>query len=174
MAKHMVKCPICGEMFDANIEPYVMINSRRYAHEKCQQDAQARMTKEEQDKQALENYIKNLFSYSKLPAKVNSQIKDYVTNRNYSYSAILKTLKYWFDIKKSPIEKANGGIGIVPFVIDDACQYWQGIFEAREKNKDIDIKKINLPVREIHIRPPERQPMKHFRKLFTFLEEDEE
>ena len=31
MAKHMVKCLYCGQMFDANIEPFVKPNARRYA-----------------------------------------------------------------------------------------------------------------------------------------------
>ena len=31
-----------------------------------------------------------------------------------------------------------------------------------------------LPAREVHITPPQREPMRHVRKLFTFLEEEEE
>ena len=58
-----------------------------------------------------------------------------MTENNYTYSGILKTLKYWFEIKKGDLEKANGGIGIVPYVYDDAFLYWRGIWEAREKNK---------------------------------------
>lgn len=170
----MVKCPICGETFDANVEPYVMVSTRRYAHEKCFQSKQEREDKIKRDKENLEAYIKELFGYKKLPEKVNRQIKNYVEEKQYSYSGIHKTLKYWFEIKKGDLEKANGGIGIVPFVYNDAFEYWRGIWEARERNKAIDMEKVTMPVKEIHIKPPERQPMKHFRKLFTFLEEDVE
>lgn len=172
MAKHMVKCPICNEMFDANKEPYVMVNSRRYAHLKCQEDVQIREEKIQKDKDNLVKYIQELFGYNKLPEKVNKQIKTYVNDKNYSYSGIHKTLKYWFEIKKGSLEKANGGIGIVPYVYDEAFEYWHGIWEARQRNKELNIEAIDLPVREVHIRPPERQPMKHYRKLFTFLEEE--
>ena len=172
MAKHMVKCPLCGKTFDANQEPFVMINSRRYAHLSCQQSANEKEDKIQKDKTALEQYIKKLFSYDKLPLKVTKQIQKYVTENNYTYSGILKTLKYWFEIKKGDIEKANGGIGIVPFVYNDAFLYWRGIWEAREKNKEIKPESAAIPVVEIHILPPKRQPMKHFRKQFTFLEEE--
>ena len=147
MAKHMVKCPICNQMFDANQEPYVMINSRRYAHLKCQQTAETQAE------------------------KVNRQIKQYVTEKNYSYSGILKTLKYWFEIKKGDIEKANGGIGIVPFIYNDAFDYWRGICEIKERNKEAQ--QVTIPVREVHITSPKRAPMRHFRKQFTFLEEED-
>ena len=35
MAKHIVKCLICGNSFDANVEPFIKANSRRYAHLEC-------------------------------------------------------------------------------------------------------------------------------------------
>ena len=35
MAKHVVKCFYCGLSFDANVEPTVKVNSRRYAHLEC-------------------------------------------------------------------------------------------------------------------------------------------
>lgn len=171
MAKHMVKCPICGQTFDANVEPYVMINSRRYAHQKCQQEAELLKSKEEKDKEQLETYIKKLFSYSKLPEKVNRQIKQYKEEFNYSYSAIYKTLRYWFEIKNGDLEKANGGIGIVPYVIDDARNYWIDILQAKELNKELVQQNIELKVVEVHILPPERIPVRRFRRKFTFLEE---
>ena len=171
MAKHMVKCPICNKMFDANQEPYVMISSRRYAHLSCQQSAQEQAEQIQKDKEALEQYIKQLFNYKTLPEKVNRQIKQYVTERNYTYSGILKTLKYWFEIKQGDIEKANGGIGIVPFIYDDAFTYWRGVWEIKERNKEAE--QIIIPVREVHITSPKRTPMRRFRKQFTFLEDED-
>lgn len=171
MAKHMVKCPICNEVFDANKEPYVMVSTRRYAHESCFLTSQEKEDKLKRDKQTLEDYIKELFGYTNIPEKVNRQIKKYIKENNYSYSGIYKTLKYWFEVKKGDIEKANGGIGIVPFTYDDAYRYWRGVWEARERNKEKITSMTEIPVVEIHILPQERKPMKHSKKLFTFLEE---
>ena len=62
---------------------------------------------------------------------------------------------------------------IVPYVYDDAYLYWKAIWEAQVKNENVELKDFVLPVKEIHIDSPKRQPMKHLRKLFTFLEEGE-
>lgn len=64
MAKqHLVKCYFCSEVFNATIEPYVMVNSRRYAHEKCFYGAKAHEEKIKKDKENLEQYIKELFNF---------------------------------------------------------------------------------------------------------------
>ena len=174
MAKHLVKCLYCGKTFDTNIEPFVKPNARRYAHKACAEEADKKKTKEEKDLEILEKYIKDLFGTDCISAKIRKQIKDYKENEHYSYSAIYKTLKYWFDVQGNSIEKANGGIGIVPHVIDKAFRYWQTLSEIQESNKDIKVTDYVLPTVEIHITSPKREPMKHMRKLFTFLDEDEE
>lgn len=173
MAKHMVKCFYCGETFDASIEPFVKPNSRRYAHKECAESADAHKTKEEKDREQLELYIKQLFGINCISVKIKKQIDDYKIKKNYSYSGMYKTLKYFFEIRGNPIEKANGGIGIIPYVYDEAYKYWRALWEAQQQNKNIEIQEYVLPVREIHILPPQRQPMKHTKQLFTFLNEED-
>ena len=173
MAKHMVKCLYCGEMFDASITPYIKPNARRYAHKTCAQSAEENKIQEEKDREALENYIKELFGINCISPKIKKQIETFVKDKNYSYTGILKTLKYFFEIRKNPIEKANGGIGIVPHVYDEAYNYWRALWEAKERNKQVNVQKFVLPVREVHIDPPQRQPMKHMRRLFTFVEKED-
>lgn len=123
----------------------------------------------------MEEYIKQLFGYEKLPAKVVKQIKDYITINKYTYSGILGTLKYFFEIKGNSIEKANGGIGIVGYIYQDARRYYLDLATARDRNQNIikQQKIEEIPVREVYIVPPQREPMKHLRKLFTFLEEED-
>lgn len=131
------------------------------------------MLKEEKDKVQLEDYIKTVFNIPKLTTKINNQIKQYKKENGYSYSAIYKTLLYWFNIKKKSVEKANNGIGIVPYIIQEASDYWKEITEARERNKEVDLSKINLPAKEVYIKTPKRQPMKYIKKQFSFLDEDD-
>lgn len=173
MAKHLVKCPICNKQFDANKEEFVMVNSRRYAHKACAQTAEENKTQEQKDKEVLEKYIKELFGINCISAKIKKQIDTYRKENNYSYSGIYKTLKYFYEVKGNTIEKANGGIGIVPWVYDQAFLYWRALWEAQQKNENIQVEQYILPAKEIHIEPPRRKPMKHMRKLFTFLEEGE-
>lgn len=172
MAKRLLKCFYCGQTFDANAEEFVQVTSRRYAHKSCAISAEERKSKEEKDKEQLENYIKKLFNIDELTPKIRRQIETCRKEKNYSYSGIYKTLKYWFEIRGNPIEKANGGIGIVVYVYDEALLYWRAIWEAQQQNQNIKIEDYVLPVREVRIPPPKREPMKHCRKLFSFLEEE--
>lgn len=172
MAKHMVKCFYCREQFDTNAEPFEKVNARRYAHTHCYNKALESKTKEEQDKEELEKYIKQLFQIDNLSPKIRKQIKTYREEYNYSYSAIRKTLIYFFEVKGNSIEKAKGGIGIVPYCIEQASNYWYDLWETKERNKEVKVEQLIIPVREIHIKPPERKPMRHFRKLFTFLDSE--
>ncbi len=179
MAKHIVKCPYCQKNFDSSLEPFVQIqNGHRYAHKACYDKAQRDLEQTEKDEIALREYIKALFKCDRIPEKIEHQLKVFIKEKGYTYSGILKTLKYVFEVKKNPIEKANGGIGIVAFCYPQAREYWYNLWVARERNKQlveqIKSSEAKMEIKEIHIRSPERQPMKHRRKLFTFLNEEEE
>lgn len=170
MAKHLVKCLYCGETFDANKEPFVMANSRRYAHKNCAEKHEKEKTKEQLDKEALEKYIKQLFNVNKISVKIQKQIDQYIKENNYTYSGIRRSLVYFFEIKNNPIEKANGGIGIVPWVYQEAYNYYYNLWLAQQRNSDKDIKDYRPNEIIITISPPERKIKK--RKLFSFLDKE--
>jgi hypothetical protein len=54
-------------------------------------------------------------------------------------------------VKKNPIEKSNGGIGIVPWVYEDAKRYYYNQWLLSQKNSDKDIKKYIPKERKIII-----------------------
>lgn len=164
-----VKCPVCQEQFYREDVPFIKIKNRYY-HQSCYEAQEKEKSEEEKERELLTEYIKKLFNISVLTVKINKQIKD-LLEKNYSYKGIRMTLMYWFDVKGNSIEKANGGIGIVPYVYEQALIYWKSIWEAQQYNKSMNSERIEIPVREIHIPIPERRPMKTIRKLFTFLEE---
>lgn len=56
--------------------------------------------------------------------RINSQISSFRKHNNYSYEGILKALRYYYLLKNGSVDKANGGIGIVPYVYDDAADYY--------------------------------------------------
>ncbi len=164
-----VKCFYCNQTFDRNTTEYVAVRSRRYAHKSCADAHNESMSQEEHDLEVLQNYIKKLFKIDKLSAKINSQIKDYHENRQYSYRDIYKSLLYFYDVKQNPIEKANNGIGIVPYVYDDAKNYYLAIWMAQQQNIAKPIEQYKPNTIEIHIPPPVKQPIKN--NQFSFLEE---
>lgn len=168
MATHWVICVHCNERFDASKEEYVKIG-RRYAHAKCAAQKEKEKTQEEKDKEALESYIKELFHYEILPLKVKRQIEEYVKEYNYTYSGILKSLVFYYSIKHGDIKKANGGIGIVPYVYQEAYNYYFSIWEANQRNAGVENYKPE--VIEYRIKDPKPRPKR--RKLFSFLDREE-
>lgn len=169
MAKALVKCLYCGETFDRNTIDCVKPKGNRYAHKHCHEAACANKSQEELDYEALVAYIKQLFGGTVNP-RVWKQIKEYKDTYEYSYSGMHKTLIWWYELKHNDIEKANGGIGIIPYVYNDALQYYYALYLAQITNEDKVI--CAAPVREFFIEPP--RSIRPVPRLFKFKEENEE
>ena len=134
-------------------------------------------TKEERDKEALEVYIKKLFMTQIVPPRAQKQIKQFVEENKYTYSGILKSLKYFYEVKNGSLEKANGGIGIVPYIYDNAYQYYYAIWLAENENTKILEQQpsiLSIPQVEIHITSPKKEPVGRKRTYFSFLDEEVE
>ena len=169
---HKVKCIYCNQIFDRDKIPNVQVSSRRYAHKECSISENNKLIQQEKDKEALNDYIKKLFKLDYVDARIQKQIKQYIEEYNYTYSGIHKALIYHFEIKGGSIDKANGGIGIVPYVYQAAYRYYYTLWEAQQKNQNIVINDYIPEVKEIIIPIPQRKVKK--RKLFSFLDEEEE
>ena len=167
---HYVTCKFCKERFDRDKEPTVKISERRYAHKACAEKQEALKTQDEKDLEELENYIKELLKINTISAKIRKQIHTFHKDYNYSYSGMKKTLHWFFEIKGNPIEKANGGIGIVPYVYDEACQYYYALYLAQLVNQEKNIEEYKPTERIISIFSPRTYIKK--RKLFNFDEEE--
>ena len=162
MARHYVKCLYCGEQFDRDSEPTKKVNARRYAHLKCWEEHQANMTQEERDIEAFYDYVKNLFKedYNYLVTKKLAE--RYVKENNYTYSGMLKTLKWYYEKEGHSIEKSNGTIGIIPYVYNQAMSYYYMLYKAQLINKEKDIsnfiiskeKTIEIESPRVYVRPP--------------------
>lgn len=170
MAKKLVKCPYCNQEFDRNTTPFVTVG-RRFAHSVCADANEAAKSQDQKDKDSLESYINKLFGTTSISTKVQRQIKEYINNNGYTYSGILKSLIYFYEIKNGNINNAKGGIGIVPYVYDEARDYYYSIWLAQTKNKDKDIEKYKPQKVEVYIKAPERKPRK--RRIFSFLDKEE-
>lgn len=166
---HKCKCVYCKIEFDRDKEPWEQIANLRYAHKKCAEKNQIIKSKNELDYEALVDYIEKLFGIGYVSAKVAKQIKDFREQYGYTYSGILGTLIYWYEVKGATLEMANGGIGIVPYVYDQAKEYYAKIDEINSINADVI--GYRFQVKEVVIESPQqelRQP-----RLFR-LEEDTE
>ena len=159
-------------VFDRDKKLFRQVSAKRYAHEECAVKADQTKAQEEQDKDAFEKYLLKIFKLDTLNVKIRKQIKTYVEEYNYTYSGMLKALIYWFEIKGHSIEKANGGIGIIPYVYQQAYEYYYSLWSANQKNEFKNIEEYIPKVRSVVIPLPVKKERK--RKLFTFFDEEEE
>ena len=111
-----------------------------------------------------------LFKEDYVNPRVRKQINTFIEEYQYTYSGIRKSLVYFFEVKGNPIERANGGIGIVPYVYKDAYNYYYSIWEANQKNEHKLVEEYVPQEKVITIPVPQRKIKK--RKLFSFLDEE--
>lgn len=169
---HRVKCYYCGSTFDRDrVVDCVKVNGNRYAHLECHLRKQEEKTQEEKDLEALEEYILKLLELDYITPKIKKQISDYKEKYNYSYTGMQKALVYFYDVKKNTTEKANGGIGIIPYVYQDAYRYYYSIWLANQSNQAKPVEQYQPQERVVRIPIPKRVEKK--KKLFSFLEEEE-
>ena len=166
MARHIVKCFVCGKSFDLNSEQGVRHGTRRYSHATCEPEntnfvPMEQISKEEKELRELKDYINNKYKDKANWQLINKQIKSFVAEYHYTYSGILKTLIYFYDVKGNSVENSNGGIGIVQFQYQECYQYYYQLYLAQEKNKN---NKIDYQFKEIVIQKPKQR---FFNKLFN-------
>ena len=162
------KCIYCKGEFDRDKLPYVEVSNRRYAHKECADKTVISKDQNEKDYEELVNYIEKLFGVGYVNAKIAKQIRDYRVQYGYTFNGILGTLVYWYEVKQAPLDKANGGIGIVPYIYDQAKEYYMKIHQANSLNEGI--KNYKAKVIEITIAPPEREVRQP--QLFNIEEEN--
>ena len=130
------------------------------------------MNKEDLDKMKLEQYINKLFHTDYVDPRIQKQIKNYIKEYNFTYSGILKSLVYFYEVKQNPVEKSNDGIGIVPWVYKQAFNYYYAIWLAQQKNIDKTVE--NYIPKETEIIIPRPKPKPYRKHLFSFLDDKED
>jgi hypothetical protein len=140
-----VKCPYCEKSFKRSEEQFIY-HKNRYWHQECFNTK----NESENDRQKLINYIERLF-HKKIDYKIRNQLTSYIEHKKYSYKDIYNALYYFFDIKGNSIAKANGGIGIVPYVIEEAKEYVE-----EKKNVAARVKSVSpiVETKKVIIRNP--------------------
>ena len=99
-------------------------------------------------------------------------MNDYIREYQYTYSGMLKALVYFYEVKGNNRNKANGGIGIIPFIYKDAYNYYYNLWMIQQSNKDKNVIDYVPKLKEIKIPIPKKEPRK--RSVFTFLDEQED
>lgn len=165
----IVTCIYCKQKFNRVKEPCEIINTGKYAHKKCFELEQKR---ELTDEEKLNKYIRKIFNIDYVPPHILKQEKEFIEKYNFSYSGMLKALIYGCEIKKTvKIDLARPTIGIIPYIYQDAYNYYYSLWLAEQINAEKDIKSFVPKVEKIQIFSPQRQEMK--KHSFKFLMEEE-
>lgn len=74
-------------------------------------------------------------------------------DQGYTYEDIYHGLTYWFDVRRSDPSKCNRGIGILPYIINDAIGYYK---DVERHSETLSKEKIASAVRtdNISVRRP--------------------
>ena len=159
---HYVTCLYCKKQFNRDKEPTKQVNARRYAHIKCWEEHQANMSQEEKDIEAFYNYTKNLFGEDYNYILTKKLAERYVKENSYTYSGMLKTLKWYYEKEGNSLDKSNGSIGIIPYIYKQAMAYYYALYQAQLVNKEKNISNFILPKERtidiesprVYVRPP--------------------
>lgn len=169
---HFVTCLYCQEKFDRDREPAIQVSPRRYAHQRCFENVKLHspelvpfQSQEDVEKQDLEEYLQNLFNEFPLNIKAQKQIMQYRKEYKYTYRGMLNTLRWWYDITGHSIDQANGGVGIIPYIYEDAKAYYQNLTRAQLSNMNKKLEDYVTTAEEVTIQSP-RAKVKQL-KLFN-------
>ena len=169
----MAKCRLCNIPIDKEKDDWIMPSKNYYYHKQCYNN-----WKKVQPK-ADEEYVDLIYDFIARDLKVSYDwwvceaqrkkfLKEKMTNKG-----ILFALKYFYEVKHGNWEKGHGGIGIVPFIYNDACAYWA----AKEYNAKGTIAEIERQMFEAANRTKIRIKKKEKKRVhmdFSVLDELEE
>lgn len=111
------------------------------------------LTEEEsKQKRSLISYIEELFG-EKANAKTYTQIKNLMRDYPYfTYVGLEQSIRFFFEIKENPI--TNQGLGIVPYVYDQAQEYFKNLGEVQSHNASISNVNELYAHKKVRIAPP--------------------
>lgn len=158
-----MKCPYCGGLVerDKGVSPSAddvgMFRNRLY-HPQCYTKAKeepkekwpVNVEKAQTEEGAFNLALQGIIDYYNRELKISpdvgriiSQLKNF--KRLASYKEILLALRYGYEIKHIDKTKSNGGIGIVPYILEDSQHY----FERHQLEKVEFARKVEEQMRAI-------------------------
>lgn len=159
---HRVKCVNCGLVFDRDKVQFVPVGSRRYAHADCSE-----YIADNEDLEALEKYIQTALKVDYIDGRIRLQINNYRDVQKYTYKGMLKALTYFHEVKGNPLT----GVGIIPYVYDQAQKYYTALWLTRQTNEAKPIEQYVAPKEETIVIPVPQSPKRTRRRLFNFIDE---
>lgn len=140
-----VKCPVCGTF---NEKENAIYHNSKYYCKVCYENKQ----NESNDYKELISYICELYSIDVPTGWMLKQIKDFKEQFNYTYKGIKSTLHYFFEIQDGNDVADSMGIGIVPFVYDEAKKFYIDKKAVRDSVIGMNLEEMEANKKTINIK----------------------
>ena len=136
MANQMIKCRQCGKQISKS--EAIEFKSKMYmCSDKCVEAwqiahvAKQPLNKQANDRTALLDYVKRLDPNANFMV-ITAQLKRMITDYGMTYAGMRYALWYSVNIANKPYK----GVGILPYIYEDAKKYWQ--WQQRMKQQVAD------------------------------------
>lgn len=132
MAARLYVCyGMCGEKHEK--EALVNHNGKNY----CQRCLEKKL-REQQERQELYNYIKEIYNIDFPTGYMLKSIKQYKEQQGYKLKGMLLTLKYCKEVKRMTFNPKMG-LGIISYEYENAKRYWIEHNQKLKNHKDVEI-----------------------------------
>lgn len=163
-----VVCQYCKSQTNKVDKDKAVIIDKKNFHPNCVQNYL--------DRKELVETICRIFNF-KAPGPRNNAYISKFHNEGMTFKGMTLSLVYFYEIKKNSITKANNGIGIIPYVYEEARDYYIEQRKAEKKSEEIvknirENKEQNVPkTRKVKIEKIERKPLIAPLPLVNYFEE---
>lgn len=178
---HYVICVKCGKRFDRDKVPChpSLSKKNRFEHDECPSEETnneviastdfvlSSPPKVDTDKKEFADKLTSLFGRN--TTRAWQQAEKYRKELGYTYKGMAQALEYFYEIKENSIEKSNGGIGIIPYIYQEAIDFYKQIEEDRQRAA-ASLKNYSTQVETIAIPSPSNK--KRLNDEFFMEEED--
>ncbi len=154
----MAVCPYCKNYVSTK-EASKTYKGKKY-HADCFNKILDDLEEGDTEREKLNKYICEIFEIDRVSPLIDKQISEFTKINGYTISGIYNTLKYFFSIGERDVGEDVRGIGIVPYVYEEAKEYFETIKKATNHNKNfvpviteqrIQIRKPDYSVNKIDI-----------------------
>lgn len=131
----MPKCRVCGAQLNLKIDDWTKPVNNYYYHTQCYDEwaRKKNACNDIKNKADDDTWFESLYYYllkdQKMTidfCKFQSQWKNFL-KQGFTAKGIYFSVRYIYEVVHAPVEKAQGGIGLVKNVYKEATQYWTSL-----------------------------------------------
>ncbi len=153
-----LKCPVCESY---NYKEEAIYYQKRYYCKVCYENK----TKESNDYKNLIQFICDIYEINVPTGFMFAQIKNFKEQYNYTYKGMELTLDYFYNVKTDNTPDTDKGLGIIPYIYEEAKQFFIEKRNIKKNTEGIDIQGITNIVNVIHIKKSDQRVEKDYKNI---------